>query len=37
VCGDCFDGRKRIATRAAKEQAEDLLEAYALPGLGLDQ
>lgn len=35
VCGDCFDGRRRIANRTARLDAEDRLEAYALPGLSI--
>lgn len=36
MCGECTDGHTRTDKRAAREQADDLLEAYALPGLGLN-
>lgn len=36
VCEECYDGRRTIANRAAKAEAEDRAELFALPGLGLD-
>ena len=35
MCASCTDGHARIDKRLAKDEAEDRLELYALPGLEL--